>query len=489
MTQTIGQRLREIRESRGISLDEIAQQTHIKLAYLRAIEEGDLESLPSKIQMRGFLRLYAVELGLKINDLQVEGYHLTPAAAAKHGEAASGTGETDQVEPVPDQEAEQTETQDQPELEAEKEPLPPVQPGESAPLEEQKPTATEPFVEELQFEEEQEIEQEEESEVEPLPGPSADQIFKEIGEQLAQRRDILSLSLKDVEAHIHVRGHYLNAIEEGRFMDLPSPVTARGMLSNYAEFLNLDVDSIMLYFAEGLQKRRLENQVEQPTRRQARALSPNALRLKNFFSLDLLVIVLLFITFAGFVIWGVNRILSADLPAAAGEELPEVADVLLATGSPTPDQTITPGGTTTAEAEETEEGDMPAEGTPLFTDLPNNNPINIVVIPLQNVWVQVTADGEEVFAGRLLTGNAYDYSAAENLALLTGNAGALQVHFNDTDIGSVGLIGQVEELVFNTSGLIQPTPTSTPTITETPQVTPTPSPSPSPTVTEPVGND
>ncbi|MDY6872652.1 MAG: DUF4115 domain-containing protein [Chloroflexota bacterium] len=484
MTQTIGQRLREIREERGISLDEIAQETHIKLAYLRAIEEGNLEALPSKIQMRGFLRLYAEELGLKLDDLQVEGYHLTPTAAIKRDEAANEIGETSQTENDSESNAGVKEAQEQPDVVADQGPLVPDQEQETAPRGEEQPQPSEPLDEEAEFEEKPK-----KSEQEPPPGPPAEEIFKEIGEQLAQRRDILSLSLEDVEAHLHVRGHYLEAIEEGRFMDLPSPVSARGMLANYAEFLNLDVDAILLYFAEGLQKRRIENRVEQPTRREARALSPNALRLKNFFSLDLLVIALLFITFAGFVIWGVNRILSADLPTTVDDGLPEVADILLATGSPTPEQTITPDGTTTVEAEAADPDNPPAEGTPLFTDLPNNNPINIIVIPLQNVWVQVTTDGEEAYVGRLLTGNAYDYSATDNLTLLTGNAGALQIYFNDTDIGSVGLIGQVEELVFNTAGLVQPTPTPTPTFTETPQFTPTPSPTSPPTATEPANNE
>lgn len=481
MTQTIGQRLREIRESRGISLEEIAQQTHIKKAYLRAIEEGDLAALPSQIQMRGFLRLYAAELGLKIDDLQVEGYHLLPAAAARRGEAAKVTGKEaeDEEAPAPETGADQAELTGESEMGSEEPPLPPVEQAvPDLPEEPQLLPLTSPS---------EDSEEEEEEEEEPLSGPTAEQIFKEIGEQLAQRRDILSLSLGDVESHIHVREHYLRAIEEGRFNDLPSPVTARGMLANYAEFLNLDVDSILLYFAEGLQKRRLENQAAQPTRREARALSPNALRLKNFFSLDLFVIILLFITFAGFVIWGVNRILAAELPATAGDELPEVADVLLATGSPTPELTLTPEETTPGEAG-TEE-DAPAEETPLFTDLPNDYPINIVVIPLQNAWVQVTSDDEQVYEGRLLAGNAYDYSATAKLELLTGNAGALQIYFNDSDIGSVGLIGQVRDLLFGETGLILPTPTVTPTITETPQVTPTPSPSPSPTATEPTGND
>ncbi len=87
------------------------------------------------------------------------------------------------------------------------------------------------------------------------------------------------------------------------------------------------------------------------------------------------------------------------------------------------------------------------------------------MIPLQNAWVQVTSDDEQVYEGRLLAGNAYDFSATAKLELLTGNAGALQIYFNDSDIGSVGLIGQVRDLLFGETGQILPTPTVTPTIT------------------------
>jgi hypothetical protein len=68
--------------------------------------------------------------------------------------------------------------------------------------------------------------------------------------------------------------------------------------------------------------------------------------------------------------------------------------------------------------------------------------------------------------------------------ILTGNAGALQIFFNDDDIGSVGLIGQVASLIFTENGLILPTPTITPTPTETPLTTPTATMTPSPTSTE-----
>jgi transcriptional regulator with XRE-family HTH domain len=64
----------------------------------------------------------------------------------------------------------------------------------------------------------------------PAPGVqllSSQEIFAEIGLQLRQRREMLSLSLDEIEQHIHVRGHLLRALELGNFDQLPSPVQTR----------------------------------------------------------------------------------------------------------------------------------------------------------------------------------------------------------------------------------------------------------------------
>lgn len=50
-----GQTLRRLREFRGLSLDELADATKIRRAYLAAIEAQDFESLPSRVYLRGFL--------------------------------------------------------------------------------------------------------------------------------------------------------------------------------------------------------------------------------------------------------------------------------------------------------------------------------------------------------------------------------------------------------------------------------------------------
>lgn len=442
-----GQKLKEIRESKAISLDEIALKTHIRFEYLEAIEEGDTEALPSETQMRGFIRLYASELGVNLNDL---GSYEEPPSDADQGTEdimqAAEAAENEESDDAPtfsikDSADHTAEVQDEQELTVV---LPP-------------------------------------NEISPSAIKSLPPQFSKVGAQIKERRNLLSLSLDEIEKHLHIRQEYLKAIEAGQFNKLPSPVQAKGMLANYADFLNLDTDQLLLEYAEGLQEKRLMNQAEgQPkSHRPAKSLSKTGLRLKNFFSLDLLVILVIFIAFATFVIWGVNRILSDDQTSITSTDIPEVSDILLATGSPTPQST----GSESTEVVSSTETINEEEAVILFTPLPNTNPINLVIIPSQQAWVQITADSEVVFVGRLLPGNAYDYSAEESLEVLTGNAGALQIYFNEEDIGSAGLFGQVVDLIFTINGLVLPTPTNTPTITTTPEITPSPTATPSPSIT------
>lgn len=60
----IGSALRAVRESRGLSLDELADATRVRRSYLAAIEDMRLETLPSRPFTIGYIRAYAKALGL-----------------------------------------------------------------------------------------------------------------------------------------------------------------------------------------------------------------------------------------------------------------------------------------------------------------------------------------------------------------------------------------------------------------------------------------
>src|SRR5215210_1243690 len=59
-----GEKLRQAREQRGVSLRQIAAKTKISLAALEALERNDVSKLPGGIFTRSFVRTYASEVGL-----------------------------------------------------------------------------------------------------------------------------------------------------------------------------------------------------------------------------------------------------------------------------------------------------------------------------------------------------------------------------------------------------------------------------------------
>jgi cytoskeletal protein RodZ len=63
MSETIGEKLRLARETRGIALRDISEQTRISIRYLEAIESDDYRRLPGGIFNRSFIRAYAKFIG------------------------------------------------------------------------------------------------------------------------------------------------------------------------------------------------------------------------------------------------------------------------------------------------------------------------------------------------------------------------------------------------------------------------------------------
>ena len=68
-SKTLGERLREIRERAGVSVEEIANAIKVNKEYLKKIESDDYENMPSEIYIRGFLRNYSNFLGIEAKDV------------------------------------------------------------------------------------------------------------------------------------------------------------------------------------------------------------------------------------------------------------------------------------------------------------------------------------------------------------------------------------------------------------------------------------
>ena len=65
---SVGAHLRQLREARGVSLEEIARATRVTHAYLHALEGDDFASLPVPVFTRGFIRAYCQALGQPVDE-------------------------------------------------------------------------------------------------------------------------------------------------------------------------------------------------------------------------------------------------------------------------------------------------------------------------------------------------------------------------------------------------------------------------------------
>ena len=75
----IGRKLKSARDAKGIGLGELSANIRINQSYLQAIEAGDLSKLPALTFVRGFVRNYAVAVGLDEGEMLAEFRELVEA--------------------------------------------------------------------------------------------------------------------------------------------------------------------------------------------------------------------------------------------------------------------------------------------------------------------------------------------------------------------------------------------------------------------------
>lgn len=429
MIQDVGKQLRLARLAQEITLEQVSKELHIRTRYLKALEEGDLSILPSAVQVRGFLRSYADYLNLDSQQL------------------------LDSLQkPVtqPDQKV--------------------TPPSEAFSSQER---------------------------IDAAKAISA--IYQEIGYSIKQRRETLGLSEEDIEEHTHIPVHYVGYIEAGQFEKFPSPVQARGMLGNYVNFLEMDTNAVLLRFAEALQAGLAARQPSIPDVEKETAdvntSSPRKRRmpiwLRSVISPDTILIGSVGIMVIVITIWGIGRITRTISETVPQPTAPSLVEVLLPSPSPEASPTATLQATPTLQFLDVgdEEGGEGVEETAVPTiPVAGQSNIQLYVIVRQRAYLRVTVDGEVEFDGRAKQGSNLSFTGNQTVEVLTGNAAALQIFYNEQDLGSLGIIGEVINLVFTRDGVIVPTATPTPTLSpeEILELTPTSTPENEPDVPEPV---
>jgi cytoskeleton protein RodZ len=86
-----GASFKKARESKGISIDQIASETKISARFLAAIENEEFQLLPGGIFNRGFVRAYAESVGLDADQIVADFKRLTEVQELNDSPAAQPT--------------------------------------------------------------------------------------------------------------------------------------------------------------------------------------------------------------------------------------------------------------------------------------------------------------------------------------------------------------------------------------------------------------
>lgn len=278
-----------------------------------------------------------------------------------------------------------------------------------------------------------------------------------IGQRLREERLRKGLKLADIAEQTRIRAAFLEAIEADQFDLLPGRFFARSFIRQYAHLLGLDDPELEAEIARQLGEpgpavsaAQLLESIEE-----SRPEKPPVLWRSHPSGRPLLYATIGLLSVAGilglYLGWRQTRVraelermqAAAERPAASAPSPPRSGSAPAAenpAGSPSASRTEVSSAPATVGASPTE--NPAAAGAAIVAELTAS----------ENAWVQVVCDGKVSFVGTLKPGQSQTFRASQNVRILTGNAGGLQIRRNGQLIGPVGPPGQVRTVELTPEG-------------------------------------
>lgn len=246
------------------------------------------------------------------------------------------------------------------------------------------------------------------------------------GETLRQARAHKGVTLREAEQATRINRHHLAALEDENFSALPPLIYQRGIVRNYAVYLELDASAMLARFEEahgGIPSGAAVGAGSVPPIDMPSHWAPN-------FAIIAFAIVLSAIVFAwGYSIWVTPSETSPDGTAPALGTTPELDQVSLATQLPdrpapptvAPTQEIAPTATTEEAAaqvsgrQDAGDAQVAEQNAPVYRT-------GVALQAVEDVEISFTVDGQLVYEGVLSAGQQTDLYVGSTFAFSTSSA-------------------------------------------------------------------
>ena len=298
-----------------------------------------------------------------------------------------------------------------------------------------------------------------------------------LGNELHEARQRRDLTLDQAEKQTRIRAKYLEALEQGNYTVLPTPVQTRGFLRNYARFLGLDGDLVVAQYDTALQGGRRRGRrpnlhsAAVPAAKKTQPTQPVIVAPAASFVpvpddihdrrghrswLGTLVIGVVVLALFGAVLFfgaqGLQSFLASN--NSGGPNNGVILTPLSSDASPTaPPASPAKGPTAT-----------PVRPTPLpIPAQPATAPVGASGVTLQlqiteRTWLRVIVDGSVIYVGSAAPDTMLQYQG-NRIQLRAANGVGVHAVFNGQDLGVLGARGQSIDQTFTAGGVVKASPT------------------------------
>ena len=255
------------------------------------------------------------------------------------------------------------------------------------------------------------------------------------GQKIKETRISNNLSLESISGHLHISVKILQAIEEGKPENGPTPVFFRGLVRTYCQFLELDKTNIVDKLDLLLKKESPDENVSTKTLKPVFSIN-NSSYMRNILTILVILIGGYLLYFFYFSQTRVDNLYDNVTKTKNESKETDVSQKNLKYSQNTYSKKEE-SSKTTLEAKNTEDLKYPKNGKQILSPINeqnNSEPLTLEIEASDATWVSVGVDNHNIQDFRIQADEIQQWEAKKKFFLTIGNTKAVRVLLNGREI-------------------------------------------------------